>query len=42
MVLTKFCARISAVQDQLGDEVGWKIYFDAIPGMCRFTSGGAV
>ena len=30
------------VRDQLSDAVGWKICFDAIPGVCTFTSGGAI
>ena len=31
--------KVSAVQDQLSDLVGWKICFDAIPGIYAFTSG---
>ena len=40
--IDEILCKIPAVQDQLSDVVGWKICFDAIPGIRIFMFGGMI
>ena len=42
IAIDEILCKIPAVQDQLSDVVGWKICFDAIPGICISMFDGMI